>query len=79
MLIDDIVDFTNDTFKIKKEDAFTDQNENKEVSRHYASFDNRVSQNTPSVNNDSVLKIMQTKIDLRLLCFFAFLRFLRIF
>ena len=50
----DIVNFTNDTFKIKKEDAFTDQNENKEVSRHHASSDNRVSQNTPSVNNDSM-------------------------
>ena len=52
MLLYDIVKFKKDIFKIKKEDAFTDQNVSKEVSRHYASSDKMISQNDSSVNND---------------------------
>ena len=54
MLLYDIVKFKKDIFKIKKEDAFTDQNVNKEVSRHYASSDKMISQNDSYVNNNSM-------------------------
>ena len=52
MLLYDIVKFKKDIFKIKKEDAFTDQNVSKEVSRHYASSDKMISQNDSYVNNN---------------------------
>ena len=40
----------------KNEDAFTDQNASKEVSRHYASSDKMISQNDSYVNKTIVQK-----------------------
>lgn len=54
MLLYDIVKFKKDIFKIKKEDAFTDQNVNKEVSRHYASSDKMISKDDSIVNTNSM-------------------------